>query len=204
MTSIYDQARAVDVQTEPWLAEPVEDWRPRQRHRHYRDRSRHPLARGVAIGLVAALVLVGIVYAVRPQHPAVVKLHTVSTTPSTLAPGRAVTPVPSPTTDTPVYDKQGQRVPAGTPGAVPAGSGPPATIVGMDGKPLANPIMQPAPGVAYAGPNYYGAPQVGVGPPMASVPGYGLPGCALYVGRQQIGWQFPAAGQPCTANVFGR
>jgi hypothetical protein len=52
-----------------------------------------------------------------------------------------------------------------------------------------NPLLGSASGVSYAAPAYAGAPRAGTGP-LQNAPGYNRQGRPLYVGSQQIGWQF--------------
>jgi len=116
---------------------------------HFRGQSRHPLAKGVAIGLLIAVGLAGLmfgaVYAVRPQHPAVVRLRAVSTPPTTITPP---TTAAAPTT----------AVQAATTTTVQPG--PPMTIM-ASAQAVPNPVMTKVPGVIYTAQVYPGAPQMG-------------------------------------------
>lgn len=195
MTIVFDQDEpTAEVYLADLYAERSADvarFEERGRRRHTRARHRRRRLDRLVVGLVAVVLALSSVLAAllvhgTPGHPTSTRLTT--TDKAKVLP----TPAPAPSTIPPVFNAQGLVVPPGTPGAVPADAGPPATIT-VGGTSAPNPLMQAdQPGVSYAGANYYGAPQAGVGP-METVPGYGLNGCALYVGRQQIGYQFPGS-----------
>jgi hypothetical protein len=149
---------------------------PLPRHRHYQRRRRGLRLTSVLL-LCSIALMVGIGGALiatrQPAHPAIVKLHT--TVQTSIAP--APTPSVPPTTVAP-------------------GSAFPATVQVSPGVTEPNPLRATIPGVNYAPPAYPGAIQAGVGPegPIYDTPSgnyQGLVGCALYVGGQQIGEQFP-------------
>jgi hypothetical protein len=182
VSTVYDYDLAEDP-NEWWLAEPEPPARrpPQHRHRHARYRRRWGVRQGIVIGLLGALALSGGAYVVgshgatrvrttntatpkppptEPTYPAVTVPPTTATTARGTAP---ITAAPTSTT-TPaqrVYDAEGHVVPAGTPGAVPAGSGPPARMT-VDGVSVGNPVMTNVPGVVYTAPAYYGAPTMAI------------------------------------------
>lgn len=130
--------------------------------RHYRDGSRHRLLAGIMLGLLLGGLLAGTTYVAvhHTDSPAIVKLHTTTATTALPPPRPSWTVSPTTAPGQPVYNAQGQQVPAGTPGAVTADAAPPSTIT-VNGTTAPNPVMTKVPGVVYTAPAYFQAPQMG-------------------------------------------